>query len=100
MKQAIEYLLDRNSMKTVTAPAPSDEELAQILQAAVAAPDHGGLTPWRFKIIRQEYMQAFADFGVGLRESSTEAQTPEKNQSIRAWLLTITIPRFQNLSVC
>ena len=89
MKQAIDYLLDRNSMKTVAAPAPSDAELAQILQAAVSAPDHGGLTPWRFKIIRQESMQAFADFGIGLREASSEPQTPEKNRAVRAWLAEV-----------
>ena len=91
MKQAIDYLLDRNSMKTVAAPAPSDAELAQILQAAVSAPDHGGLTPWRFKIIRQESMQAFADFGIGLREASSEPQTPEKNLAVRAWLAEVPL---------
>lgn len=91
MKQAIDYLLDRNSMKTVVAPAPNNEELAQILQAAVSAPDHGGLTPWRFKIIRQESMQAFADFGIGLREASSEPQTPEKNLAVRAWLAEVPL---------
>lgn len=58
---SVEQLIHRNSMKMVVAPAPSDEELALALQAAVAAPDHGKLTPWRFKIIRQEFMPQFAD---------------------------------------
>ncbi len=52
--EAVELLINRNSMKMVVAPAPSDEELALALQAAVAAPDHGNLTPWRFKLIRGE----------------------------------------------
>lgn len=91
MKQAIDYLFDRNSMKMVTAPAPNDEELAQILQAAVCAPDHGALTPWRFQVIRQEYMPAFAEFGIRLREQSDEPMKPEKNAAIKQWLSEVPL---------
>ncbi|MGM0517784.1 MAG: nitroreductase family protein [Pseudomonadota bacterium] len=36
----------------LTAPAPDDTTLRRILQAAESAPDHGGLRPWRFLVIR------------------------------------------------
>lgn len=62
MNEAINYLLNRNSMKMVTAPAPSDEELALILQTAMSAPDHGALRPWRFKIIRGEAIKSLPIF--------------------------------------
>ena len=35
-------------------PGPSDAELARILEAGAAAPDHGRLRPWRFLIVQGE----------------------------------------------
>jgi len=45
---AIDALLNRSSAKRTVEPAPSPEHLAVILRAAVQAPDHGRLQPWRF----------------------------------------------------
>jgi len=86
MTQPIDFLLSRSSMKLVTAPAPSDEDLAKILQSAMAAPDHGGLQPWRFKIIRGQAIQKFADFSIALRQGSDTPFTPQKEAATRAWL--------------
>jgi nitroreductase len=48
--QTIDLLLSRRSgsAKAMTEPGPSKKQLAQILQAAARAPDHGKLFPWRF----------------------------------------------------
>lgn len=86
MTQPIDFLLSRSSMKLVTSPAPSDDELAQILQSAMSAPDHGGLQPWRFKIIRGEAIQKFADFSIALRQQSDTPFNPKKEAATRAWL--------------
>ena len=86
MTQPIDFLLSRSSMKLVTAPAPNDDDLARILQAAMAAPDHGNLQPWRFKIIRGSAISKFADFSIGLRQQSDTPFTPEKEAATRAWL--------------
>lgn len=47
-------LLSRSSVAPaqLTEPGPSDEELALVLDAALRAPDHGRLRPWRFALIR------------------------------------------------
>lgn len=47
---AIDLLLSRRSgsAKAMTEPGPSQEQLAQILQAGARTPDHGKLFPWRF----------------------------------------------------
>eukprot|EP01035_Chromulina_nebulosa_P010631 gene10631-14270_t len=37
--------------KRLGAPGPNAAELAQILQAAAHAPDHGQLVPWRFVLV-------------------------------------------------
>lgn len=56
---AIEALLTRRSYvrSLLRAPAPGDEELETILQAAMSAPDHGNLRPWRFVVVRGEGMR-------------------------------------------
>ena len=48
---ALEALNTRASAKTFGDTAPSKEHLAIVLQAAVRAPDHGRLRPWRFMLI-------------------------------------------------
>jgi len=49
--EAIEALISRSSAKTYGDTAPTKEHLATVLQAAVRAPDHGRLRPWRFMLI-------------------------------------------------
>ncbi|MCE8508192.1 nitroreductase family protein [Ruegeria pomeroyi] len=60
---ALEFLQTRRSRpaKTLTAPAPSREELLPILTAAARSPDHGKLEPWRFVVLEQGAMARLAD---------------------------------------
>lgn len=48
---ALELLLNRRSHKKLTHPAPQGEQLDNILQAAMHAPDHGRLKPYKFIVI-------------------------------------------------
>ena len=59
----IDSLLSRNSLagSFMTAPAPNDAELRQILGAAQRAADHDRLRPWRFFVVRPEDYEAFYD---------------------------------------
>lgn len=41
-------LLKRNSHGKLEGPAPTEEQLDTLYRAALRAPDHKGLTPWRF----------------------------------------------------
>jgi len=45
---ALTLLHERSSMGKLMAPAPSFEEMETIYQAALRAPDHKELRPWRF----------------------------------------------------
>lgn len=56
-------LLERRSVspKRLCAPGPGLEELDLILQAALRAPDHGGLLPWRVIEFRAGEREALAD---------------------------------------
>jgi nitroreductase len=49
---ALDVLLSRQSHWPLTEPAPADAELDLIFDAALRAPDHGNLRPWRFVTIR------------------------------------------------
>jgi nitroreductase len=59
----IDSLLSRNSLAGafMAGPAPTDEELRQILGAAQRAADHGRLRPWRFFVVRPADYEVFFD---------------------------------------
>src|SRR3546814_2208001 len=82
----IDYLLSPRSVKFVPAPGPTDDELAQILQSAMSAPDHGKLQPWRFALIRGDAVGRLADMALGAVKSAGLPLTPEKEASNRRWL--------------
>ncbi|MGF1686256.1 NAD(P)H nitroreductase [Photobacterium japonica] len=51
---ALALLLNRRSLPKMTAPAPDGEALEMIFRAGLRAPDHAGLTPWRFIVSQGE----------------------------------------------
>lgn len=51
---AIEALLTRKSATKLVEPAPPPEAIETALRAAVRAPDHGKLRPWRFILVSGE----------------------------------------------
>ncbi len=57
---ALDLLIQRRSIAKLISPAPADKVLENIIQAGLRAPDHGGLTPWRFVIIENEGLQKFS----------------------------------------
>lgn len=51
----------RRSYGRLLAPAPSEVELQAMLAAAVSAPDHGELRPWRFVVLEGAAKDAFGE---------------------------------------
>jgi len=60
---ALDFLLTRRSRpaKTLQGPAPTDDELRPLLEAAARTPDHGKLEPWRFIVIEKAAMPRLAE---------------------------------------
>ena len=95
---ALDSLVTRQSAKTYGASAPSKEHLAQVLQAAVRAPDHGRLRPWRFMLIEGEQRRKFGDLLAasalrrvpGLSEGDLQR---ERDKALRAPLIIVTACR-------
>ena len=75
-----------SSAQALGAPAPTSDELADILRLAVRTPDHGKMTPWRFVVFEG---QAKADFVARLRAL---ADARENSAKAHASLLKLANP--------
>jgi nitroreductase len=59
--EAIEAIRTRRSHPRLTDPAPTDADLASILEAGIAGPDHGELEPVRLTLIRGQAMDSLGE---------------------------------------
>ena len=82
----IETLLSRNSTKQIEGPGPSEEQIAQIFAAAMCAPDHGRLRPWRFKCIQGKHIDALANLAVKAMADEGKPLNAPKEKNMREWL--------------
>lgn len=87
----VSTLLSRNSVKFVQGPAPTQADLEQILQAAMVAPDHGRLRPWRFKIIRDDAVPALGELAIHSMQAEGKPLSDEKAASVREWLKSVPL---------
>lgn len=96
--ETIEALNARSTAKTYGANAPTEAHLAQVLQAAVRAPDHGRLRPWRFMLISGDQRQKFGEMLAasalrrvpGLSEGDLQR---ERDKALRAPLIIVVACR-------
>jgi nitroreductase len=73
----------RSSAARLTEPVPSQADLTRMLEAAVRAPDHGHMAPWRFLIIEKEARERLADAVAEARKIRTPDATPEALEAER-----------------
>lgn len=90
------FLLTRRSGVELVEPAPSDAQLATMLQAAASAPDHGGMRPYRFVIVRGAGRDRFGDaLAAAAAEARpgvpAEAFAKVRNKAFKAPLLVVVI---------
>lgn len=84
--------------KRLGPPAPTDAELARIVQAAGAAPDHDQLLPWRFVLVPEAARGRLADaFEQALVQRDPQATGEQREQArgkaFRAPVLLLAIAR-------
>jgi len=85
VSESIATLLSRASTKNVTDPGPTDAELRTIFEAAVRAPDHGKLRPWRFYVVRGEARAKLSElFAAGAARREPNAVEKEREKPLRA----------------
>lgn len=78
-------LLRRRSIspRRLLPPGPSREELAAMAAAAARAPDHGGLRPWRFRLVEGEARRALGEACAAALAADEPAAPPELLQRER-----------------
>ena len=69
----------RVSVARLTEPGPSADQVRQLLAAAIRAPDHGMLRPWRFLVLEGEERERLGD----IMEWRLLRRQPEADQCAR-----------------
>ena len=97
---ALTALTTRVSPAALDAPGPSDDALQKILEAAVAAPDHGRMRPWRFILIEgaaREKFGALLAQSLSRREPTAPAGKleAERKKALRAPLIVVVAASVQ-----
>jgi nitroreductase len=101
--EAIEALTTRVSGGVLVDPGPDELELHSILSAAIRAPDHGRLRPWRFTILRGAARERLgALMGKTFKRRHPDATTAqiekEKRKPLRAPLILVVAAKIDEQS--
>ena len=98
--EALDLLLNRVSVTRLTEPAPTKAQLDVLYRAALRAPDHGQLRPWRFLTIHGEARERLGklmaeSLRVRQPDASDEAVQKARKMPLRAPLMVVVIARIQ-----
>lgn len=82
----LDVLVSRRSVapKRLCAPGPSQRELQQIVSAALTAPDHGRLRPWRFRLVAEEQRAALGELFAREKAQAEASAAPEAIEKERS----------------
>lgn len=99
MNEVIDQLTTRNSAPRLTEPAPDKASLEYMFKAALRAPDHAWLQPWRFLVIAGAAREKLGElFLASLLErdpgADDAARAKALNAPLRAPMLVVVICRY------
>ncbi len=97
---ALDLLLARTSTPRLQEPAPDSQQLETMFHAALRAPDHGQIRPWRFLTIsgdgRKELGKIYAQALLQQRPQASEEQLKRMHaMPLRAPMLIVVIACIQ-----
>ena len=99
LEQCLALIHARQSIAVLSEPAPSQTEIEQAVAAALTAPDHRRLKPWRFVQIDASRRQAFAECMVASLRADGETDEQQlariAQQPFRAPLILLCIMQYQ-----
>lgn len=96
--QALDLLLNRSSQPRLQTPAPQGQVLENIMQAALRAPDHAGLTPWKFIVCIDEGLKRLGDIyqHAAMKGNKSEKDIQRAPQlPVRAPMVIVAISKYQ-----
>ena len=93
-------LFTRTSHGALTEPAPNSDTLNQAFKAALRAPDHRMLRPWRYLVIEREARQRLAEYFLqaGLADNPQLAEVEQQRllkMPLRAPMIIVAITSFK-----
>ncbi|KJK15618.1 nitroreductase family protein [Pseudomonas sp. 2(2015)] len=98
--EALDALLNRVSVPRLLDPAPNTAQREALFQAALRAPDHGQLRPWRFLTVEGEARAKLGELlaeAVKLNgETGQAALDKVRAMPLRAPLLVVVVARLQD----
>ncbi len=90
-------LLSRRSISKLTSPHPSKEEMHDVYQAAIRAPDHAWLRPWKFLEVtgesRKRLGQAFINSSKKSEELDIERENKIASLPLRSPMIIVVIAK-------
>lgn len=97
---ALTALQSRVSMPRLDSPEPEPEQLEAVLRAALRAPDHGLLRPWRFLVLRGADRERFGErLEQILLEDRPDADTATREKarqhSLRAPVVIVAVAEIE-----
>lgn len=97
----LDLILTRQSPLTLRAPGPDEAALRAMLEAAMCAPDHGRLAPWRFVVVEGDGRRALGRlFRDALRRRVAEADegmlAREEAKAMRAPTIVVVAAQTQH----
>lgn len=100
-QNALEGLLSRYSLgiKHLGDPGPDDVQIEKLLAAALRAPDHERLMPWRMSLVRGAARQQLAELfeaHARLQGKSPESVALERERALKAPLTVAIIARIDH----
>lgn len=91
---ALTAIQQRSASAILEEPAPTEAQLQELFKAALRAPDHGALTPWRFLVIADDDRQKFSDALYEIRKAEGAPErdlNKAKKMALRAPMIIVSI---------
>lgn len=89
--ELIEAIRTRRSSKSLTEPAPSDDEVRYIVELAATSPDHGLLRPWRLVLLRDGARERLGEAFASAEGETAEVRRRAALKPLRAPLLVAIV---------
>ena len=98
--ETMKTLLSRRSISKLAEPYPSKEEMENVYQAALRAPDHSWLRPWRFIEVvgdgRKKLGQAFIESTKKTEELDEERESKIAALPMRSPMIIVVIAKINH----
>ncbi|SET50329.1 NAD(P)H nitroreductase [Thalassotalea agarivorans] len=78
----VDFLLTRQSNPHLGAPAPSNDDLLNILKAGNRVPDHAALLPWHFHVFTGQGLNKLSEVFLSALPADTEQAKRDKTEKM------------------